>query len=134
VCNPYRLLINLCIYVINELFKMMVRVFTIAIYVFLLLLAAPTVLANGGAAAEEGFAHGFEHMGIGGWIIIPILFMILMMVFMRGGPMRGMMMGHGSHNKDNQKNNKTALDVLKERYAKGEIDKKEFEEKKKDLI
>ncbi len=32
-----------------------------------------------------------------------------------------------------ERNEETALDVLKKRYAKGEISKEEFEEKKKDI-
>jgi putative membrane protein len=64
------------------------------------------------------------------WIIvIAILVWVLRLAF--GCRRYGRWQRRGPWNGPWQQN--SALDLLKERYAKGEIDKKEFDEKKKDL-
>lgn len=71
--------------------------------------------------------HGFGGMGLGmgwGWIIglIGIAAVIWLVV---GTTYQG-------RNKEIS-GNKSALDILKERYARGEINREEFEEKKRNL-
>ena len=55
-------------------------------------------------------------------VIIGIIFLIRWLVQSTSAG------GHGARSEE------AALDILKKRYARGEIDKKEFEQKKKDLI
>jgi putative membrane protein len=71
--------------------------------------------------------HDFSMHGWGmgwGWLLILILIgifiWVLIKVFIRAGQSK--MAG-----------SKNPLDILKERYAKGEITREEFEERKKDL-
>ncbi|MQY78093.1 MAG: SHOCT domain-containing protein [Bacteroidetes bacterium] len=71
--------------------------------------------------------HGFNGMGFGmgwGWIIGLIILVAVIWVIVKAS-------NQNSHT--NQSGNKTFLDLLKERYARGEIDKEEFEEKKRNL-
>lgn len=82
--------------------------------------------------------NSFGQMGWGGGFGLGWIFMLLfwglviwgIIVLVRG------VSGHGCCGSDHSGQNhaaKTALDILKERYAKGEINKEEFEAKKKDL-
>jgi len=68
-----------------------------------------------------GGGYGF------GWIFMLVFWgLVIWGIFalIRGG------IGHSNCKEHGEK---TPLDILKERYAKGEINKEEFEEKKKDL-
>jgi putative membrane protein len=64
-----------------------------------------------------------------GWGIIGWLMMIVMMAL----PVALIVWVIYKISNSGSQNGKSVLDVLKERYAKGEIDRKEFEEKKKDI-
>lgn len=101
----------------------------------------PLLLPIGEAGAQyRGYDdwHGrmMDHWGWGmGWFggIFMIVFWILViigMVFLIRWLVQSTRGGAPPHSRTESSR---AIDILKERYARGEIDKQEFEEKKKDL-
>ncbi len=80
---------------------------------------------------------GSEHMWFGGWWVFPIIMCIIMAAFFflmsgRRGFRPPWMQDSDRHHRESTES-ETALEILKKRYAKGEITKLEFEEMKKDL-
>ncbi len=80
---------------------------------------------------------GSESMSWGGWWIFPIIMFVIMMVFCFSMFSRRGFRPPWSQDSDEHRSestgSETALDILKKRYAKGEITKEEFEQMKNDL-
>jgi putative membrane protein len=85
-------------------------------------------------AQEEGRYYYGHHMWDGGWggmffgpffmiLLLAVVVAAVVLVLRWLGPSPGHHAGGG----------KTALDILKERFARGEIDKEEFEERRRVL-
>ncbi|MDP3948847.1 MAG: SHOCT domain-containing protein [bacterium] len=74
-----------------------------------------------------GYGYDWGYMGIFG-----LLFMILFWALIIVGIV-ALVRGVSGNGTSRHRGGNSAIEILKERYAKGEIDKKEFEAKKKDL-
>lgn len=71
----------------------------------------------------DDFGHGWGM--VWGWILGLIILIILIWLIIRS-------LGPGLPRAGSGK--KSALDILKDRYARGKISKEEYEDKKKDLM
>ncbi len=83
------------------------------------------------------WGYGYQHMG--GWGFHPFgsvlfaVFCVILLVAAIRMVRYGHVCGHGRFRHGGYGHGTGALDILEERFAKGEIDKNEFEEKRKVL-
>lgn len=82
--------------------------------------------------------YGFSPMGyfgLGGFFNLIFWFFVIWagVWFLRRGNWSGSCCSRGLNHNNNNNQTISLSDILKERYAKGEISKEEFEQKKKDL-
>jgi uncharacterized membrane protein len=69
----------------------------------------------------------------GGWWVIGVIVMLACMYMMARMMMGHGEPGHGTHRDIEDQGNRSARDILAERFARGEISEEEFEQRKKVL-
>ena len=108
------------------------RIYTFATTALFTFLWATSSLAQS-AGDWSGWGHpawGWGHMMFGGVMMIVFWGGIILLVILLVRGIGGASQSGGLHTLPRA----TPLDILKERFAKGEIDKKEYDERKKALL
>jgi putative membrane protein len=80
----------------------------------------------------QPYMRGYGFSGGGIEIVFTVLFWFLIVVLFIG-LVKGFHKHKDGHGDFDERSSDSALNILKTRYAKGEINKKEFEEMKKDI-
>ena len=92
--------------------------------IFVLVVTLPSMLYTGRYGGSHGMMGGWHMMGFGG------VFMWLIIILVVGLVIYFLLRETGS---EKEKTGDEAMEILKKRYARGEITKEEFEEMKKQL-
>tara|TARA_R110002012_G_scaffold134385_1_gene287694 strand:+ start:291 stop:620 length:330 start_codon:yes stop_codon:yes gene_type:complete len=103
------------------------QLLTTAVAAFTLPLAALPAAADAG----EGYG-GYHHMMGGGWFMGPFMMLIVIIVLVAAAIFAFRLFGNPA-SPDGAPASDRALTILRERFAKGEIDQAEFEERRKAL-
>lgn len=86
---------------------------------------------NGNAGPGPDHGYGYQHMHMWGWhggmMFHPLLWLLVLVVIAALAARAGGWNRHGAY----RRRWGGALDILEERFARGEIDKTEFEEKRR---
>ncbi|MBM2825821.1 MAG: hypothetical protein HW402_1485 [Dehalococcoidales bacterium] len=99
------------------------------------IIIVPTII--GAVTGWQGYGYGMMGSGmmggLGGWWFMPILMILFWGLVIWG--VVALVRGLSRPGSDSTSSHaESALEILKRRYARGEINKAEYEEKKKDLI
>ncbi|MEQ8322059.1 MAG: SHOCT domain-containing protein [Rhodospirillales bacterium] len=97
------------------------------------LLAASNIALISGAAIADGGSYGDHQMMWGNWVMGPMMMLVMVVIVVVAVILILKAFGLGGQANAKPDNQNNALAILNERFAKGEIDKAEYEDRKKAL-